>query len=57
MKMVSRQVYNFIKLATTIAQDNYPEILGKYLFLFVIFYLRYIYIFILLILNYLKLKI
>jgi hypothetical protein len=29
MKMMSKQVYNFIKLASTVAQDNYPEILGK----------------------------
>jgi len=29
MKMMSKQVYNFIQLASKVAQDNYPEILGK----------------------------
>ncbi|CAD8202218.1 unnamed protein product [Paramecium pentaurelia] len=29
MKMVSKQVYNFIQLASNIGQNNYPEILGK----------------------------
>ena len=27
--ILSKKVYDFIKLASTIAQDNYPEILGK----------------------------
>jgi len=29
MKMMSKQVYNFIQLASKIGQDNYPEILGN----------------------------
>eukprot|EP00825_Cyclidium_porcatum_P046546 TRINITY_DN734_c0_g1_i11.p1 TRINITY_DN734_c0_g1~~TRINITY_DN734_c0_g1_i11.p1 ORF type:complete len:273 (+),score=84.39 TRINITY_DN734_c0_g1_i11:473-1291(+) len=29
MKIMSKQVYNFIKLASSVAQDNYPEIMGK----------------------------
>lgn len=29
MKIMSKQVYNFIKLASNVAQDNYPEIMGK----------------------------
>jgi hypothetical protein len=29
MKMASKQVYDFIQLASKIGQDNYPEILGK----------------------------
>jgi len=27
--ILSKQVYDFIKLASTLAQDNYPEILGR----------------------------
>ncbi|EAR98487.2 CRAL/TRIO, amine-terminal domain protein (macronuclear) [Tetrahymena thermophila SB210] len=29
MKMLSKQVYNFIQLASKVAQENYPEILGR----------------------------
>ncbi|KRW99487.1 CRAL-TRIO domain [Pseudocohnilembus persalinus] len=29
MKMMSKTVYNFIQLASKVAQDNYPEILGR----------------------------
>lgn len=29
MGMMSKQVYSFIKIATSVAQDNYPEMLGK----------------------------
>lgn len=29
MKMMNRQVYNFVKLASSIAQDYYPEMLGR----------------------------
>jgi hypothetical protein len=29
MKMATKQVYNFIKIASSIAQDYYPEMLGK----------------------------
>ena len=29
MKMLSKQVYNFVQLASKVAQENYPEILGK----------------------------
>jgi len=29
LKMMTGQIYDFIKLASKIAQDNYPEILGK----------------------------
>lgn len=29
MKMLSKQVYNFIQIASKLAQENYPEILGR----------------------------
>ncbi len=29
MKLVGKQVYNFIQIASKIGQDNYPEILGR----------------------------
>lgn len=29
LKMMSKQVYNFVKLASRVAADNYPEILGR----------------------------
>jgi hypothetical protein len=29
MSMIGKQVYNFIQLASKVAQDNYPEILGR----------------------------
>jgi len=32
MGMMSKQVYDFIQLASKIGQDYYPEILGQYIF-------------------------
>ena len=29
MKLMSKQIYKFIKLASSISQDYYPEILGR----------------------------
>ena len=30
VKMMTKKVYHFIQIATKMAQDNYPEILGKF---------------------------
>ena len=31
MSMATSKVYNFVQMASGLAQDNYPEILGKFL--------------------------
>ena len=32
ISMITKKVYSFIKLAINMAQDNYPECLGKFIF-------------------------